>query len=93
MGGFDARLYKTTWQNTLHDMSHRILKTDIPTHRGVFNDMADMAESYWWWARNKLTSSFDGRIGRNKDGWTISEFGTKNVTVFHATDIEEEIEK
>jgi hypothetical protein len=48
--------------------------------------MADMAESYWWWAKNKLTSSFDGRIGRNKEGWTISEFGTKNVTVFHHDD-------
>jgi len=70
-------------------MSHRILKTSIPPQRGVFTDMADMAESYWCWAGNQLTSSFGRGWGQGKsDGWTITEFRTNHVTVFHANDEE-----
>jgi len=69
-------------------MSHCILKSSIPAQRGIFTDIADIADSYWCWVRNKLTSA--GTRHKSSEGWMISEFGTSNVTVFHAVDDDEQ---
>ncbi len=73
-------------------MSHRILKTGPPEPRGLFTDVADMAESYWYWAKNKLAGPWqekgDPNWKRNNSGlrkeW--STFKTNNVVVYHAND-------
>lgn len=70
-------------------MSHRILKTSLPEQRGLLSDVSDMAESYWYWAKNKLMETWSIRKGegsRRKNEWTISEFRTDNVVVHHAID-------
>jgi hypothetical protein len=55
-------------------MSHRILKSNAPGHRGLLSDFSDMAESYWCWAKNKVTVPWASR----KEEWTIPEFGNGN---------------
>lgn len=68
-------------------MSHRILKTDVPVSRGIFSDAADTLESYYYWMKNGI--AWAKQKSPAKDGWSISEYRTNNVVVFHATDDEE----
>ncbi len=73
-------------------MSHHILKTGPPEPRGLFTDAADMAESYWYWAKNKLAGPWqekgDPNWKRNNSStrkeW--STFKTNNGVVYHAND-------
>lgn len=71
-------------------MSHRILKPDAPASRGVFSDVSDMAESYYWWARNSITGAWTWRKKKTSE-WTISEFRTDNTVVHHANTEEDEV--
>ena len=57
------------------EMSHRILKLNTPQPRGLFNDISDMAESYWCWTKNKLTGSWTGSK-EDSDDWRISDVRT-----------------
>ena len=80
---------------SLLSMSHRILKSEPPGPRGLFTDAADMAESYWYWAKNKLVGQWrekdDVNWKRNNTNsrkeW--STFKTSSVVVYHANDDED----
>ena len=84
-------MYKTSG-NFQSSMSHRILKTGISEPRGVLTDAADMAESYWYWAKNKLMSNWHDKDDLNwkrnnsniRKEW--STYKTSNVVVHHAND-------
>ena len=67
-------------------MSHRILKTGAPPSKGLFSDVADTFESYYYWMKDSMTSPWTGQKTK-PDGWSVSEYHTNNnVVVFHATD-------
>jgi hypothetical protein len=65
-------------------MSHCILKTGVSPPRGLFTDIGDTAECYWYWAKNELTGSWaEFKINR---GWSIAGFDS---IVYHANEDEE----
>jgi hypothetical protein len=68
-------------------MSHRILKPSAPEPRGLLTDISDMAESYWYWAKEQMTESWV-KPKKSPNKWSISEFRTDNVKVYHANEEE-----
>jgi hypothetical protein len=65
-------------------MSHCILKTGVSPPRGLFTDISDTAECYWYWVKNELTGSWvEFKMNR---GWSIAGL---NPIVYHANDEEE----
>ena len=68
-------------------MSHRILKTGINEPRGLFIDISDAAESYYYWMKDRLSTSWKvSNETKLENGFSISEYRTSNVVVHHATD-------
>ena len=70
-------------------MSHRVLKTGAPPSNGLFTDVADTFESYYYWVKGSITSPWIGQKTR-PDGWSVSEYRTSDVMVFHANDDDDE---
>jgi hypothetical protein len=75
-------------------MSHRILKTGINEPRGLFIDISDAAESYYYWMKDRLSTPW--KVSKEtplKNGFSISEYRTSNVVVHHATDDDDDDDK
>jgi hypothetical protein len=70
-------------------MSHRILKDGVPPSKGLFSDAADTVESYYYWMKDGITASWTGQKPK-AGGWSISEYRTNDVVVFHATDYDDD---
>jgi hypothetical protein len=72
-------------------MSHRILKASINEPRGLLTDMSEAAESCYYWIKDRVSSSWKVSNETNlKNGFSISEYRTSSVVVYHATDDEDD---
>ena len=63
-------------------MSHRILKPTMTEPQGIFTDLSDIAEGYYYWVKNEIAGSWLD-FKRSK-GWTIH--ASDRWTIHHATD-------
>ncbi len=43
-------------------MSHRVLKPEMKEPKGLFNDLSDLAEGCYYWAKNELHSLKESKV-------------------------------